>query len=343
MKSSNPFKLIIAVIVSELAGLIGSIFTVPAISSWYSALAKPALNPPDWIFAPVWNTLFVLMGIAAFLVWKKGLEKREVRIALLVFISQLILNSLWSFIFFGLHNPGAAFFELIILWLAILATIIIFHKISPKAAYLLIPYILWVTFAGYLNFSIWQLAVNAAAAPVENIACTLEAKICSDGSAVGRSGPNCEFGACPPVEINNTPEGWVTFTDRSLNLSFNYPVKLMTEYTSSVNWPPKISVSTGSFTCPETAPTNSLPARVSRRLVDNRVYCLEAMSEGAAGSVYTDYIYTTEKDSKLITITFTLRAVQCANYDDPQKTACENERQSFDLDSVIDRIVRTIE
>jgi tryptophan-rich sensory protein len=157
MKISNPFKLIIAILVAEAAGGIGAIFTTAAIPTWYATLSKPALNPPNWVFGPVWTTLFVLMGIAAFLIWKRGIDKEKVREALKIFLGQLSLNVLWSFIFFGLHNPGIAFLEIIFLWLAILATILSFHKISRAAAYLLIPYILWVSFASYLNFAIWRL------------------------------------------------------------------------------------------------------------------------------------------------------------------------------------------
>lgn len=154
---SNTLKLITAIVVSELAGIIGSVFTTPSIPTWYATLARPALNPPAWVFGPVWTTLFALMGIAAFLVWRKGLDRRDVKIALGIFIGQLVLNTLWSIIFFGLHSPGGAFIEIIFLWLAILATIITFAKISRPAAWLLLPYILWVSFAGYLNFSIWSL------------------------------------------------------------------------------------------------------------------------------------------------------------------------------------------
>jgi tryptophan-rich sensory protein len=99
------------------------------------------------------------MGIAAFLIWRKGLNKKGVRIALLIFLIQLALNTLWSIIFFGLHNPGLAFLEIIILWLAILANIISFYKIYRPASYLLIPYILWVSFAAYLNYAIWSLSL----------------------------------------------------------------------------------------------------------------------------------------------------------------------------------------
>ncbi len=161
----NITKLIIAVVVSELAGIIGSVFTTPSIAgpstgsglSWYAGIVKPALNPPAWVFGPVWTTLFALMGIAAFLVWKKGLDRRDVKIALGIFLGQLVLNTLWSIIFFGLHSPGGAFIEIMFLWLAILATIIAFYKISKLATWLLVPYILWVSFAVYLSYVIWML------------------------------------------------------------------------------------------------------------------------------------------------------------------------------------------
>ena len=157
MKTNSLGKLIISIAVPELAGIIGSVFTVPSIAGWYAGIVKPALNPPAWVFGPVWTALFALMGISAFLIWKKGLERRDVKIALCIFIGQLILNTLWSVIFFGLRSPAGAFVGLVILWLAILATIIAFAKISRPAAWLLVPYILWVSFAGYLNYSIWQL------------------------------------------------------------------------------------------------------------------------------------------------------------------------------------------
>ena len=205
MKIPNYLKLIIALLAAELAGAIGAIFTTAAIPTWYATLAKPALNPPNWVFAPVWNLLYILMAIAAFLVWRKGLDKPAVRVALRIFIGQLALNALWSVIFFGLHNPGVAFFELVILWLAILATIIAFSRVSRPAVYLLIPYILWVTFAGYLNFTVWHLAAAGQTAnhvsPTGQVACTMEAKLCPDGSAVARTGPNCEFAACPSAPL----------------------------------------------------------------------------------------------------------------------------------------------
>ena len=204
MKLNNFFKLITAVVVCEIAGIVGAIFTMPSIPTWYATLPKPALNPPAWIFGPVWTTLYLLMGIATFLVWKKmdsrlrGNDK-QTKIALGIFLGQLILNSLWSIIFFGLHNPGGAFVEIIFLWLAIVATIIAFSKISRPAAWLLVPYILWVTFASYLNFFIWQPRDSASKAvkTPRGVFCTQEAKRCPDGSYVSRTGPNCEFASCP--------------------------------------------------------------------------------------------------------------------------------------------------
>lgn len=157
MKISNTLKLIVAILVCEIIGIIGSLFTIPVIDGWYTHLVKPELAPPNWIFGPVWTLLFMLMGIAMYLVWKKGLERRDIKIALGVFACQLLLNSLWSIIFFGLRSPGGAFVEIIFLLLAILATIIVFAKISKPAAWLLAPYILWVTFAAYLNYAIYSL------------------------------------------------------------------------------------------------------------------------------------------------------------------------------------------
>lgn len=157
MKLNNTLKLAIAIGVSELAGIVGSVFTAPSIAGWYAGIVKPALNPPAWVFGPVWTTLFALMGIAAFLVWKKGLERKEVKIALGIFAGQLILNTLWSIIFFGFQSPGGALVEIFFLWLAILITIIKFAAISKPAAWLLAPYIAWVSFAAYLNFAIWTL------------------------------------------------------------------------------------------------------------------------------------------------------------------------------------------
>ncbi len=153
----KALHLTFAIVICQLAGIIGSVYTMSEIPAWYATLVKPDLNPPSWVFGPTWTTLYLLMGIAAFLVWNKGWGRKDVRIALGIFAVQLVLNTLWSIIFFGFHSPGGAFVELIALWLGILATIITFAKISKAAAWLLLPYIFWVSFAGYLNGMIWFL------------------------------------------------------------------------------------------------------------------------------------------------------------------------------------------
>jgi len=331
MKINNTFKLIIAIVVAELAGIIGSVFTTPSIAGWYAGIVKPAINPPAWVFGPVWTTLFALMGIAAFLVWRKGLDRRDVKIALGIFIGQLVLNTLWSIIFFGLHSPGGAFIEIIFLWFAILATIIAFAKISRPAAWLLVPYILWVSFAGYLNYSIWRLN---SPTDLGQVACTQEAKLCPDGSYVGRTGPKCEFTACPSNDL------WKTTT--SNGVTFQYPEILLTEYINAVDWPPQVQVLNEAFTCTEAGSETARAGQTIKRMVDDRIYCVTKESEGAAGSIYTNYAYAFPKDRKTIIFTFSLRAVQCANYDDPQKIACENERSAFDLDSTVNRMARSI-
>lgn len=150
-------KLAFAIIACELAGIVGAVFTAPAIPGWYAGLAKPELLPPGWVFAPVWTALFALMGVSVFLVWEKGWERKEVRTALGVFAASLVLNVLWSVIFFGLRNPAGAFVEIIVLWVSILLAIFSFAKVSNLAARLMVPYLLWVSFAAYLTFAVWKL------------------------------------------------------------------------------------------------------------------------------------------------------------------------------------------
>lgn len=145
------------VLISQFAGIVGSIFTVPAIATWYAKLTKPSFNPPGWIFGPVWILLYTMMGISAYLVWQKWGESGMARVGVMLFFVHLIFNALWSYLFFGLKNPMFAFFEIIVLWLMILAMIIIYYQINKTASYLLIPYIMWVSFASVLNFYIWKL------------------------------------------------------------------------------------------------------------------------------------------------------------------------------------------
>jgi len=149
-------KLVTSIIICQLAGIIGSVFTMPAIGSWYAGLKKPSFNPPNWLFGPVWGLLYLLMGISLYLVWSKK-ELAGAKTALIFFAIQLLLNTLWSIIFFGLRLPLAAFLEILVLWLFILLTILKFFPLSKVAAYLLIPYLFWVSFASLLNFYIARL------------------------------------------------------------------------------------------------------------------------------------------------------------------------------------------
>lgn len=157
MKINNFWKLVIAIGIPQLVGIAGSLFTIRAIPTWYAGLIQPTFAPPNWVFGPVWTLLYLFMGIAAWLIWKRGLGDSGIKRALIIFDVQLVLNALWAVIFFGLHSPGSAFIEIILLWLAILATIFLFYKISKLAMWLLVPYILWVSFAAYLNYQIWML------------------------------------------------------------------------------------------------------------------------------------------------------------------------------------------
>jgi tryptophan-rich sensory protein len=153
----NYKKLISAIILCQLAGIIGVVFTNPAIPTWYASLIKPSFNPPNWVFGPVWTFLYTLMGISLYRITEIDIKGPLIRKGIFLFVIQLILNSIWSILFFGLQNPLLAFGEIIILWLLIVATIYQFNKIDKSASYLLVPYLLWVSFAAILNYSIWRL------------------------------------------------------------------------------------------------------------------------------------------------------------------------------------------
>jgi tryptophan-rich sensory protein len=157
MKAKNILLLAAAVIICQLAGVIGSVFTAPSIPTWYAGLNKPFFNPPSWVFGPAWITLYTLMGLALYKVYSLGWKKEKVKIALAFFGVQLVLNAFWSIIFFGWQNPYLAFIEIIVLWLFIALTTKKFWQLSRKAGYLMLPYLLWVSFAAILNFFIWQL------------------------------------------------------------------------------------------------------------------------------------------------------------------------------------------
>ena len=155
----NKLTKILTIVVTCLAiGYLSGTVTRASILTWYPTLVKPSFNPPNWIFAPVWSMLYIMMGIAAGLVWDRiDFEKELVKKALVLFAIQLGLNALWSYLFFGLHNPMLAGIEIILLWLMIFETYTQFAKINKIAGYLFIPYLAWVSFALVLNGSIWWL------------------------------------------------------------------------------------------------------------------------------------------------------------------------------------------
>jgi len=145
--------LLLCLLIAFVPGAIGGRFRP---GEWYAALAKPPLTPPGWIFPVVWTLLYAMMGVALFLVWRRR-EAQLRRPALAVFAAQLVLNAAWSWLFFGLHRPDLAFLDIVLLWLLILASIVLFRRIRPLAAALLVPYLAWVSFASYLNFMLWRL------------------------------------------------------------------------------------------------------------------------------------------------------------------------------------------
>ncbi len=155
----NGIKLMVSILVCQGAGIIGGLFNRASIDTWYVVLKKPGFNPPNWVFAPVWISLYLLMGIALYLVWKADIPANasEKLWAIALFGAQLVLNVLWSYFFFYLRSPLSGLIDITVLWVLILLTIVKFYPLSRTAALLLIPYILWVTFAALLNYALWHL------------------------------------------------------------------------------------------------------------------------------------------------------------------------------------------
>jgi translocator protein len=152
---NDAILLVASILVCQAAGGLGAIATMPSIPTWYASLEKPPINPPNWLFGPVWTTLYLLMGLALFQVARRGFRRHAG--ALRVFALQLALNTAWSVVFFGMHQPGAAFVVILALLASIIWTMARFHRVRPMAAWLLLPYVAWVSFASVLNFFLWQL------------------------------------------------------------------------------------------------------------------------------------------------------------------------------------------
>jgi len=153
----NGLKLLISLMIPQIAGAAGAFFTVTDEGSWYQQINRPSWNPPGYIFGPVWTTLYILMGIGLYLVWKSDAAPALKRRAITLWGIQMVLNAAWSILFFGMHLIGVALADLILMWVAILLTIFAFARINKTAAWLLVPYISWVSFAGILNATIWVM------------------------------------------------------------------------------------------------------------------------------------------------------------------------------------------
>jgi translocator protein len=153
----NFLKFASSILICFLAAGIGTVFTTQAIPTWYSTLNKPFFSPPNYLFGPVWTLLYIMMGISLYIIWNKGLKNKKVKSAIYLFGIQLLLNTIWSPVFFGAHNLLLAFVIIVALWIFILKTIKAFAKIDKTASYLLYPYLAWVSFASILNFAVWFL------------------------------------------------------------------------------------------------------------------------------------------------------------------------------------------
>lgn len=150
-------RLVLSLAAPLAVGALSGLATAASVTVWYPTLAKPPFNPPAWVFGPVWTALYLTMGVALYLVWRVGWSRPAVRTAVLLFGVQLVLNGLWSVLFFGLRSPALALAEILVLWAAIIATAWAFRRVVPAAGMLMVPYLAWVTFAAVLNGSIWWL------------------------------------------------------------------------------------------------------------------------------------------------------------------------------------------
>lgn len=155
--STDVLKLALCLFVCFLPGIIGGLFTAKSVGTWYPTLVKPSFTPPGWVFGPVWTLLYTLMGISLFLIWRAAAGGADARLAVGVFLAQLVLNGLWSVVFFGSHSLVGGLYIIVPLWLLVLASIFLFWRLSPWAGGLLIPYLVWGSLATALNYSIWRL------------------------------------------------------------------------------------------------------------------------------------------------------------------------------------------
>jgi tryptophan-rich sensory protein len=252
------------------------------------------------------------MGIALFLVWKKRGNafsgSKDWDVAMVLFFVQLLLNAIWTPIFFGLKSPGFAFAEIAVLWIAIIATLIAFSKVSKGAMLLMIPYFLWVSFAGYLNYSIWQLSKGPASA----------------------------------TQTMTIPSNWLTAIDATSSVSFRYPKDFGTTFLHAFDWPPQIQILNQPYECTEGGSEIMQAGQTQKDTIGGKEYCVTKESEGAAGSIYTNYAYVFPFQNKTAIMSFTVRFVQCANYDEPSTTKCLDERATFNIDNIMGKVAQSL-
>jgi tryptophan-rich sensory protein len=156
-KRLDTVKLVLSIVLPQLVGILSGLASVRGTREWYQTLVKPSFTPPSWVFGPAWTLLYLMMGVALYLVWRKGSSEPGVKTALVVFLVQMALNGIWSPLFFGMHAPGLALIDILLLWCAIAVTVYLFFGQSKAGGVLLLPYWAWVTFATVLNYSFWQL------------------------------------------------------------------------------------------------------------------------------------------------------------------------------------------
>jgi len=194
--------------------------------------------------------------------------------------------------------------------------------------------VLIVLISGGLYF--W---VNQKGEENDQIVCTMEARLCPDGSYIGRIGPKCEFSLCPLVDKET--KGWTAFVDPAGTYSFKYPADWPTDYVAPVDWPPKINFASGPFVCTEGGSEIGRAGKTVKKVIAGRDYCITKEVEGAAGTMYIQYAYATQFDTQTAYFTWTTRQPQCANYDKPNRSACQDEENAFDPDSLISQLVGT--
>jgi len=197
---------------------------------------------------------------------------------------------------------------------------------------------------GVAYFAYTYFVTKKPSDSMEPVACTMDARVCPDGSSVGRTGPNCEFAACPVVSAASTTK---TFFDKNLGLEFSYVDNFYIEnelakYIHPVEWPPQADVRYAPFSCKATGAVISVDGKTEMRTIDGNKYCVTTASEGAAGSTYTTYTYKRQFGNKTVVMSFVTRAPQCANYDEPEMKACELEKTNFSVDNTIDKIFSSV-